>query len=241
MSKTIKNMLIIATLVCVIVFAIFCIELVVLNRSDDKEDDATGGSSISTSSPAGNTASGPSGNSSPQPQINAAPSSGAVVEPPVESPVESPIDRTGKRRYEWMYSTTKMLIFYANDELFDHTQMDEGDIFTYIDDENATLEVCLRGLPLGVEACANEILSGYLDDSEAFISGTGPIRRSELTGLFGSGVNNGETIELWIHTIPDGDNDAFNDLGIAFVIRYKDNEQKNALYSILDTLELEDI
>jgi len=238
MSKTVKNLLIILTLVCIIVFAVFCIELVMLNRGGDKEDDATGGSSISTSSPTGTASQGSdlAGNSSPQPQINAAPPSGAAN----ESPGETPIDRTGKR-YEWMYSSTEMLTFYVNDELFEHTQMDEGEIFTYLDDENASLEVCLRGLPLGVEACANEILSGYLDDSEAFISGSGPIRRSELTGLFGSGVNNGETFELWIHTMPDDDNDAFNDLGIAFVIRYKNNDQKNALYGILDTLQLEEI
>ena len=236
MSKTTKNLLIIFTLVCIIVFAVFCIELVMLNSSDDDEDDATGGSAISTNSPVGTTGPAPSGNSSQQPKSNAAPPSGAAI----ESPGQSPVDRNGKR-YEWMYSSTEILTFYVDDELFVHTQMDEGEVFTYLDDENASLEVCLRGLPLGVEACANDILSGYLDDNEAFISGAGPIRRSDLTGLFGSGVNNGETFELWIHTIPDGDNDAFNDLGIAFVIRYKNNDQKNALYAILDTLELEDI
>ncbi|MCL2125006.1 MAG: hypothetical protein FWH33_03325 [Oscillospiraceae bacterium] len=233
MSKTTKNVLIVITLVCIFVFAVFCIELIVLNRGRNKEEATV--ESPKTSSPITGTQR-PDNTSSVPLDDTTPPSDTDETE---DSPAESPIDRSGKR-YLLPYTPNEMLVVYADEDIFEYEEINDGDIFTYIDGGSTSLEICFVSLPLGAEQCATETIDAYLDGNEAFIGGEGPIKRSSLNGVFITGVNDGETFEVWVHRIPDDDDDAFNDIGMAFIIRYKDNEQKNALYALLDTLELVD-
>ena len=234
MTKTVKNLLIGFTLVCAIVFAVFCIELVVQNRNEGENEE-------SIRSQAGSPPTGPTGannppvGSSPSPPVTA-PATGQTSETPKESSPQP----TGKK-YELLYSEDETLILYADEELFEHDDTGEmADLFRYANDENASLLISFVSFPLGAEKCAEDILGGYLGENPAFISGIGPIRHSSLRGIFGTGVNNGETFEVWVHSIPGDDPEEDNDIGMSFVIRYRSNEQRNALYAVLDTLELTD-
>jgi len=222
MSKTTKNVLIVITFICVIVLVAFAIELLRLNRG--KENPAGSGSSISVTSPAADAAK----TADPTPSGN-----GSAQEDSEDEPVQLPLRRTG-RRYELLYSETKMLVLYADEELFELTETYEGYMFSYTKEGNASLEICLTYIPNGAEKGAESYLNGYLEGNDSFVSGLGPIRRSALSGVFVSGVKDGETFEAWIHDISDD----HSDMGVAFVIRYKNNEQKNALYGVLDSLEL---
>ena len=223
MNKTIKNLLLVFTLICAIVFVVFIIELIILNRDTGGDGDTA--AATSGSIPANSI------ESSANPPQSPADNRSSGVNRASESP--PPDQETGKR-YELLYSPAQKLVLYADEELFEHEEMDSGDIFFFTDDIRASLEICPAYAPDGAEACAESYLDGYLEGNESFVSGTSQIKRSALSGVFVSGVNAGETFEAWIHDIIG----VSGDMGMAFVIRYSDNDQRNALYAILDTLEL---
>jgi len=133
-----------------------------------------------------------------------------------------------------LVSSDRMLVWHVDEELFEYTHMDSGVMFTYADNEGASLEICPAHIPYGAEERAETFLDGYLEGNESFVGGIGPIRNSELTGVFVSGVKDGETFEAWIYDIEDD----LGDMGVAFIIRYWNDEQKNALYDILDSISV---
>ena len=101
------------------------------------------------------------------------------------------------------------------------------------DAEEATLEIRLVNLAYGADAHAETFLEAFLDGNESHVGGLASVRRSSLSGVFVSGVAGDETYEAWIHSLDDED-----DMGVAFVIRYRNDDQKYALYGILDTMNI---
>ena len=236
MNKTVKNIILVFTLVCLIVLVVFVIELFVQNRGT--EDSGGAAAAPASGAPAS------TGGSNARPPASPAgngPSSGESSSGQPEAPA-----KPAGKRYELPYSAYKTLFIYVDEELFKHIEMDSGDMFVYIGEDpeegagedsgegKASLEICPVPIPDGAEACAETFLDGYLEGNESFVSGTSQIKQSALSGIFVSGVKDGETFEAWIHDTADGSGGK----GIAFVLRYSDNEQKSALYAILDTLEL---
>ena len=224
MNKTVKNMLLVFTLVCVIVLVVFCIELFVINSVTEKSGESSAAKpeniQVGANRPNDSAPASPAGNALP---------SGATE----NAQTQAPSKQTGKR-YELPYSSTEKLVLYVDEELFEHVEMDSGDMFKYSDEGSASLEICPAPIPNGAEACAKTYLDGYLDGNESFVSGTSQIKQSALNGVFVSGVKDGETFEAWI-------NETSDNKGMAFVIRYSGNDEKNALYAILDTLVLIEI
>jgi len=134
------------------------------------------------------------------------------------------------------------LVLYADEDAFEHDKQQDGDVFVYTgdsaaDDTVSSLEVSFAFAtpPGGIEALAGRFLSGYLDGGESTVGGEGPIKRSSLKGVFVSGVKGAETYEAWIHGLQES---SVEGLAVVFVIKYSTDEQKNALYAILDTLEM---
>ena len=222
MSKTIKNVLLGFTLVCVIMLVIFIVELFVVNRNtpDRRENEPA----LSSNN-----------------QTGAGKDADTLSDVPTDSDLEpenkenlsteSPVQPTGTL-CKLAYSLAETLTLYYDEEIFEHdSQQEMADTFTYIDGGEASLQVLFKSLPLGAERSAASILNAYLDGNESNVGGEGPIRRSSLSGIYVSGVNNGVTYEAWVHTIS-------KDIGMAFIIKYTDNEQRNDLYAILDTLAL---
>ena len=242
MSKTVKNILIIFTLLCLVVLVVFVIELIVINREsadsggsgqalagttldqtensqDVPAETPTGGGSSSIGS---GTVNGNSNSNSNNQQEG-------LGQPPAP---------TGKR-YELVYSQTETLVIYADEELFEYDpELEMAYKFTYKGEGTASLLISFTALPLGAQRHAENFLDGDLDGNESHVSGEGSIRRSSLSGVLVTGVKGAETYEAWIHSIPDGDSDPSNDIGLAFVIQYSSDEQKNAIYTILDSLSL---
>ena len=229
MSKTIKNVLLGFTLLCVIILIIFTVELIVLNRNSGAAGNS-GNRSISSG------ISTPSGASAVADGIDQALQSSAGSDSTPDqnesSPGASSAQSTGKR-YKLLYSVAESLILYADEELFEYDDTNGSDsVFTYTGGGDASLRVSFEGIPLGVEKCAESLLDKYLDGNESSVGDMGQILHSSLSGVFVTGVNDGETFEAWVNGIAD------NDIGVAFVIRYHTDEQKNALYAVLDTLSL---
>jgi len=240
MSKTVKNLLLGFTLVCAIALFVFCIELIVINR--DASAGGTGGSSAATSSPSPSPSPSQSGTpggegSSPiVPGTKPPPDSGASgagngSQDEVNDPPPSP---TGKR-YELWLPGNEMLIVHADEGLFDYSEGESDWFFTYTQG-GAMLEISFVFVSAaGVEARANTFLDNYLDGGSSTVGGEGPIKRSSIRGVYVTGVKGAETYEAWLHSLARSGN---SDLALVFVINYRSDEQKNALYTILDTMEI---
>jgi len=152
-----------------------------------------------------------------------------------EGNIQSP---TGKEYILPMFDDVHTIMLYANEELFDY--IDEGDphwTFNYKGGGKAALEVGSDYItpPGGVRTLAEEVMSGYLEGGASSVGGERKIGNSTLRGFYASGDKNGETYEVWINGPFEG-----GDRGHAavIVVNYNNKEQKDALYAILDTMEL---
>ena len=221
MSKAVKNLLLSFTLVSIIILIIFVIELVIVNR--EAKDDGNSRTSVSNNTPAETEE-----NSAGTPLLL---TNNATAPAERESPSSESHQPTGTQ-CKLQYSISESLILYYDEELFEHnSELEMADEFTYKDGQSASLMILFKAIPLGAKKTAESVLDGYLDGNVSDIGSEGPIGRSALTGEYVTGVNNGETFEAWVHTVSDN-------IGRVFIVRYSDDEQKNALYAILDTLEL---
>ena len=229
MSKMIKNFLIVLSLVFTIVLVVFCIELFMLNRRPGDSGDEM------LSQHAGNGDDEGAGAAEPQspPGTAAAAGAGAPVE--TSRPPEQPPPRTGTR-HELLMPGDLLLVLYVQEELFQYTELELAWMFTYTGEGAASLEICYAHMPLGVNALAEHYLDNYVGEDRTLVGNKGPIGRSALDGVFMSGDIDGENYEAWIHAFTIAD---LEDMGVSFVIHYRDNEQKEAIYSILDTLDID--
>ena len=232
MNKTMKNVISGFTLVCILVLLIFVIALIAVNRNGRNTD--SGGPATTNSPPSGNTnTTRPPASGSP----SNTPGASSKPSPNTEKPKETPKAPTGKK-YETLISVApqeQWLVFYADEELFEHEELHDAEILRYKGDGAAALEIIpALSILQGVEKTAAKYLDGYLDGKESFPGGLGPVKNSSLYGAYVSGVNGKTTYEAWICSVLEND----KDLGIAFVIYYNNKEQKDALYAILDTLEI---
>ena len=241
MSKTGKNLLIAFTLVCMIVLIIFTVELLILNKDNNGDSNgiSNGGSNGGSENESSMSESVPSEADNSADISLLSPSDN---EPSSEitdnQPSDSALPNAGTR-YSLMITSSdlpnNLLVWYVDEELFECTDNDPDQVFSYLGEGTASLEIRVVYIPQGAETYAESYLNRYLDGNESYVSGIGQIRQSLIDGVFVSGVNDGETFEAWIHSIPDDP----NYMGVAFVIRYSNNDQRNALYTILDTLDLE--
>lgn len=230
MSKTVKNILLVFTLICAIVLIVFCIELFLINRSSDGEP----GSSISNGAPGGNT-NGEPGGGSPGEGSSAEEDPNAGNQPPDE-PETAPPPPDGVR-YELMISNTNKLILYVKDELFDYVDNETDWWYHYTGGGNAKLEIGATFVPpiTSSEEHAAFLISGYADSDDLTIGGEQTVGGSAIRGYHITANKGGETYELWMHDLSDS---GFDSLSIIFIINYSNDTQKNALYEVLDTLEI---
>jgi len=237
MGKMGKNLLIGFTLLCAIVFAVFVIELLVINSGSDRREE--GGQQSAGSTPGGDT--GPASGQQVIP--------GAVrpAEPGQSPDAESPdgtLSPPPGTRFELEMPDDMMLIMYVDEELFSFDEVDSEDIlgvFTYLGSGKAALQVRFAYMPQGAGAFAESFLDEFLDDGKITVGGEESIRYSQLHGIYVSGVGDGEMYEAWIYSFSGAD---VEDVGLVFVIHYQDSLsewhdlQKNVLYEILNTLDM---
>jgi len=234
MHKTGKNLLLIFTMVCVIALAIFSVELILLNRD-------TSGSGRAASEEA---SSPDEENTDPEPGDPEDGASGdeSTDTPPPPSETDPPEDtqnipRTGTR-HEMLLPDEKTLVLYADPGLFEYLEGELDWLFVYRGGGDASLEIGFGFIapPGGMSTYAENFLIPYLDGGESTVVGEGRIRRSQITGVEITGENNGMEFRAWVHSLT-GSND--EGLALIFVINHTNDEQRDALYAILDTIELQ--
>jgi len=216
MSNLTKNLLLALSLVCAIVLIVFCIQLIVINRGVEPADS---GSVISGGS---GQEDGEDGDSDigGEDVINS--EDGITGAPLTPRPLPQGIRR------EILVTPDSWLVVYAGEELFTFEEGNRDWIFTYSAGGEATLEITFILITMqGVEAHA----VAFLGDEAEFLGETS-IADSLLRGYHVMAHQGTETVEAWIHTLEG------SDLSLVFVINYENNEQKEALYEVLSTLEI---
>jgi len=220
MSNISKNLLLGLTLVCVIVLIVFCIQLIVLNRGVDPADS---GSVISSGSQDNEDPEGDGEEESNGEDPNGIGGTTQVTPRPMPQ---------GTRR-ELMVTMESVLVVYSRDELFDFEHREIDWWFTYTGGGNAKLEISYVMItPIGVAAHAETFLNNYTGGTEAEFTGEESIVGSELRGYHVTALSGGLRYEAWIHTLFD------SDLALVFVISYENDQQRDALYEILSTLDM---
>ena len=235
MNRIAKNAVVIFTLLCAIFLIVFCAELIIVNSEDEtgktdpamsddlKTDDKGGDDSsekIDTKQPEGNAAQESSGQNE----------GGALPEKQKTTP-------TGKRYDLSMLDDVHTLVLYADEELFDYEEEETSWLLTYNGGGGASLEIALVLISPqdGVAIYSENFLDNYLDGGRSSVGGVKQIGDSSLSGIFIIGDKNEETYEAWIHG-PFGGGDSGR--AVVFVIHYREDEQRDALYGIIDTLDM---
>jgi len=218
MSNISKNLLLGLSLVCVIVLIVFSIQLIVINSGVERVNPG----SISGGSQEGNNADetqdnqGENGNNSNEP---AAP----TPRPPPQG-----------LRHELIVSENSRLLIYAREEFF---SFEEGDLkwwFNFTGGGTAKLEIEFTMITVaqGAAAHAESFLNRYSGGTEATFTGEESIKGSLLRGYHATARHGGTTYEVWLHVFDD------SDIALAFALNYENDQQKEALYEVLSTIDL---
>jgi len=218
MSSISKNLLLGFTLVCVIALIVFSIQLIVINSGVTR----TNPGSIS-----GGQQNSGSGDETPDGEDG----DGEGGEEPVANTPRPPPQGT---RHQIMVTDNSILIVYARDEMFN---FEEGGLnwwFRFSAGGTATLEIEFTMITTaqGAGDHAEAFLNHYSGGTEAAFTGEESIRGSNLRGYHAFARHGGTSYEAWIHSL-DG-----SDIALAFVINYENDQQKEALYEVLSSLDL---
>ena len=217
MSNITRNMLLALTLVCVIALIVFCIQLIVINRGIEPADSGaviSGGSQSND----GDDADGddPTGDDFSDLFAN--------------SPRPPPL---GTRR-DLLVSENTRLVIFASEELFEYEEGDLDWFFRYTGEGAAELEIRFMAITQqGVAENAESFLNSYSGSGSAEFTGEQSIHGSPVSGYHVSAMAGGEMYEAWI---VDLDN---SDVALVLVIKYQNEQQKEALSRVLSSLEME--
>jgi hypothetical protein len=237
MSKTIKNLLIVFTLLCAIAVVVFTIELFIINRGSrdgDTEQSLSGGQPAVGGSPS----EGQQAPSGGEPQEGTG-QPGETGQPTDTGPPDGqrppPMGTLNERL---MPGENTRLAFYTDDELLDHIVTESEDIldiFALKADQTSRLEIRFVFFPHDLREFAERILDDFINRGTTRVGDEIQIGNSPLTGLYVSGEESGVSYEAWIYNFSSH---GFDDIGLAFIINHRNDEQKEALHAILDTLEM---
>jgi len=234
MGKIGKNLLIGFTLICMIVFAVFVIELLVINSG-------SGRSPESEAPPSEGAIEDEPGASSGQQTVPGAVRPADPGQSPDTDQLEGAEPPPGTR-FELEMPDDMILVMYVDEDLFSFNEMDSEDVlgvFTYLGSGKATLQIRFAYIPQGARVFAESFLNEFIGSGRSSVGDEDSIRYSQLHGVYVTGVGDGEIYEAWIYSFPGAEAE---NAGLAFVINYQDDQQKdlqkNVLYEILDTLDM---
>ena len=233
MNKTLKNIIMVFTLLCIIFVIVFCVELFLLNRSSNRSPDPV----VSTRDP----------DEPPDENLltfdDPAPDDPFGLEDPFNDLIDD--DRTGpavtppltaSRQSFLLSAGIAELVFFVDMELFERTDLGDGLFYSYLGDGNAGIEITFAFVHPqgGISAVADTWLHNYLDGADSTVEGERSIGRSPIRGTYVTGVNNnGETYSAWLRSLSDFESDS---LALVVVVNYEDTMQSGVIYSILDTM-----
>ena len=235
MSKTTKNIVLVFTLLCSVVLVLFCVELVIINSGNESGSTLSNGDPANSGEAANGDGESPNGADSFFGDPNGTgPGSGQLDDPGLTDGL--PLDLRVTRRNH-LISGGAELVLYADEELFDFEEIDENRIYTYLGEGIASFEIHLALIQPqdGLDGLASRYLRNYSDDIEATVGDERNIGRTSISGLFVSGSHDGIEYEAWLRSMSDFGQDT---IALVFVIYYEDQTQRDALFNVLDTMEI---
>jgi len=219
MSGITKNLLLVLTFVCVIALVVFCIQLIVINRGIDPLDPGSGITGGSGQEGEGEPGDGENGDGEP---------SGPVATEPPQRPIPQ------GTRHQLHVSTENNLIVYAREELFGFEEDEIDWWFIYTGGGTASLEIShLMLLAQGIETIAETFLNNYTGSDESTFTGEEPIQGSQIRGYHVHAHHGVGRYEAWLHRLIG------TEIALVFVIYYENDQQRDALYEVLSTMEFE--
>ena len=233
MSKTLKNILMGFTLLCVVVLVVFCVELILINRGNNDRS-APVISNVAPEDPAGDElqngydpfADDPFNENGPFPPAPEDISNINALIPP------------NAQRESFLLSEIAELAFYIDMDFFERFEPPHGLILTHLSDGDAKIEISFDLIsPLGgINAHAVNFLYNYLDGGDTVVEGMRSVGNSQVRGVLVTGENAGDTFYAWLIDISDLEAEA--DLALVIVINYSTDEQRDMIYTVLDTMSI---
>ena len=229
MSNIIKNLLLVLTLVCVIALVVFCIQLLIINRGVEPVKQ---GGTVSGGQQSGDEEPGSEDNGDETPSdVNG---EGGIGENGYSDPNRETLrPPPAGTRNELKVASDSTLIIYVREELFDFERGDTDWFFVYTGEGVATLEIRFTLVTGGIGPHAESFLNSYSGGENAVYNGAEQIRGSSMVGYNVSIQYGGEMYEAWIHEFED------RDIALVFVINYTTDQQRDALYEMLSTIDIE--
>jgi hypothetical protein len=222
-----KNLYLALTFACVIALIVFIIQLIVLNTGVEPRE------------PGQTVSGGPQGETDPDSDTDGEDpdDEGENGESEGEGP-NQPIPRPppqGTRREIRVAGDTNLVI-YAREELFDFTVNELDWLFEYTGVGAASLEISFIDVSTrGITAEAEAFLNSRSGSSESVSGGELAIQGSGIIGYQVSVRHAGISYEAWIHDMEN------TDLALVFLINYQNDEQRDALYEVLSTMDIADM
>jgi hypothetical protein len=241
MNKTVKNIVMVFTLLCVLFLIVFCVELILVNREAAQNDTGAAISASEPSQPDENEEGEEPANGNGEDNGNGGDSNGDNGDANGGETIVIPVPQDGTRFELPMLGEDQTLIVYADESLFRYSEGEADWLFTYLGEGTASLEIAFDFItpPGGMERLAGVFLDGYLDGGESTVLGEQEIGESELRGhaITGEQADGDLTFEAWIHSLTGS-----MDVGTAvvFVMKYENEGQRAALYTIIDSMEMVD-
>jgi hypothetical protein len=225
-----KNLYLALTFVCVIALIVFIIQLIVLNTGVEPREP---GQTVSGGSQGGEDPDSGADGEDPDDEGENGESEGEGPNQPIPRPPPQ-----GTRR-EIRVAANTNLVIYAREELFDFTVNELDWLFEYTGVGAASLEISFIDVSTrGITAEAEAFLNNRSGSSESVSGGELAIQGSGIIGYHVSvrhtGINY-EAYEAWIHDMEN------TDLALVFLIIYQNDEQRDALYEVLSTMDIVDM
>jgi len=140
-----------------------------------------------------------------------------------------------------MAGNRELTLFVKEDfegQQFAFSEPDSEEVFCVLDykgNGTAGIELRYASLPDGTRAYAGDLLDEYVGEGGTAVTGEAPVRGSSLGGTAVTGEKDGMIYEAWVCSFADA---GFSNTGVVIIIYYQNDLQKNALYEILDSLEM---
>lgn len=232
MNKTLKNVIMGFTLICVIALVVFCVELFLLNRDNDGRPDPVI-SNVEPEEPADNEELPNEYDPREDDPVDAYPDPNGYINENVPHVAIS----ENAQREAFLLSSIAELVLYVDMEYFEREDLAYGTMFNFLPDGDASIEISISFISPqgGVYALADNFLYNYLSGAETIVEGEQSIANSQVRGLFVTGQTAGRTYSAWLRDIADLDADNF---ALVIVVNYSTTDQRNMIYSVLDTLSI---
>jgi len=215
-----KNLFLALTFSAVIAIIVFLVQLIVINSGVEPRQPS---GVIEGNTP-------DTGNENPGGEDPGDNNGDNTITDPTNRPVQ-----TGQRNEILINSNPDInLIIYTRTELFNLIHNDLSWRFEYTGGGSAGLEIDFVLIsPQGAAIDSEAFLNRHIGGTGAEYKGDQPIQNSSIKGFHVTASSSGVNYEAWIHQMSG------SDLALALVINYSNIDQRDALYGILSSIDIE--